>query len=219
MADQGDYLQVKVKQLLGGTRNFENIFHYRATIGAPSVEALAEAMEAVVSTAWRTLCTAQLTFETLIVENLFDPDDFIEYDLGSLAGTGAGTVGETLAGFVAMGVDIPNDRRSIRPSSKRLYVGGESVLGGDLWDSTWLAGDVANVAAILGSTLTDTSTDPDTLYRPITVKRIRVVDGVTGKVTYRLPVSASEASHAYWTAFNPKPVATSQVSRRGKIES
>lgn len=219
MANQGDYLQVKVKQLLGGTRSFENIWHYRSLVGTPDVENLVNIWQQYVITAWKAICPSVLTFETLVVENLFDPDDFIEHSLGSVAGTGDATVGAPLAGFVAMGVDIPNDKRSIRPSSKRLYVGGEGVVNGDLWDGTWLSGDVATAFSTMGAVLADAITPSSTTYSPITVKRISYIHPVSGKKLYRLPVSASEASHAYWTAFTPSTVVTSQVSRRGKVES
>ena len=115
--------------------------------------------------------------------NLFDPTEAGEV-LHSLAGTNT-SVGQPLPPMIAAAFTLARDTPATRSGKKRVYAGGEAVTVDGAWeDSTFLAA-LATLAGKMAATITVTLVQR---WFPVIVKRI--VDGLT----YRLPVSQSEAT-------------------------
>jgi len=207
------YLATVFGQYLG--QQVINTYTYKVTGGASEVTTNAEIMAnrleekifSVDSPLRSAFFSEEATWSSMRCQNLFDLTDYFEL-VFSTTYEGAGTA-DAMPPFVAASLRTPWLGGTVRRGFKR-YSG---ILEGTVSMGAFSAPMIASMQ-ILADNLESILEEGDSVWTPVIVKRVKVIDGVTGAVTYRLPENLSESVTADATTWQVVTDATSQNSRK-----
>lgn len=193
-----------------GTQDVLNVFQFHRVAASISAQTLMNGFEDTMMNALVAMQSTSIVYERMEVFNLSDPTLFGSRDMSSWNGT---VVGEVLPAFNAFSFVAFRKRRDMRNGYKRFAgVNESSVTNGSV--AVPFQPVVQTVADNLAQGLIQ-ATDPGVIVaRWCIVQRVKVVDPVTGKVTYRLPESDAELQEYQVDSVAYKDFITSQVSRR-----
>lgn len=172
-------------------------------------QALAEEFEATVVSQIINVQSEDLAHVEVQVRNLFDPTDTgiaVSGQIGLQS-----SVGGTLPGFNAFGLQLNTDNAAVRPGAKRIAGLPESETGDGI-PSVAMVAALDDLADVLAAPITGGLIVMDDIMFPVVVQRVR--SGTAGNYTYRLPENSGELVLGVVLEILVKLLITSQISRK-----
>lgn len=165
----------------------------------------------------RLMVSSQYSFTQSLAKDVYDPVDFYQAPfIPSLAGAVAG---ESNSPVMAYGFRTNRTRLDIRRATKRFagVVETEAFSGGVI-DSTFVDGEMANLASIMSQTITYDDEGNTLTFQPIVVGKEKYTPNPLApeKVAYRYYETEAEQLDHIMTSilWEPYPRLRSQVSRQ-----
>ena len=206
MAAGGDVAQL-VHYQTQFTQNVLNVYYFEAVTGGADLADLSAWFATNVVPAVKASQNTSVAHVKLELKNLFDNG---EVDDLALSGTGDKTAtGQTIPEFLAASIRLLHNNGFVRSGWKRVCCGTEDEINGSAWDAALVA-DVEDIADFLINPLSPTLTD----WVHVVLQRVRVVDPVTGVVTYELPTAQGQSEIGYPTSYVVSNRVTTQNSRK-----
>lgn len=166
----------------------------------------------------RSLVNTGVTFVSVVAKEIWVLPDFYStpFNTGTIGGA---TSGDLAAPFLAYGVHSNQTTRRVRAGTKRFVGVSEGFMGaGGLLDGISI-GVLADICVAMNNNLSYDDEGSILQYQPVVVHKEKIVDPVTGKITYKYYPSEAEqipANVAQNVVWSPMPYVRSQTSRQYK---
>jgi hypothetical protein len=183
-----------------------NVYYFEAVDGTADLGALLTWMAANFVDDTKALQSTTVTHVALEAVNIFDKG---ETDTLALSGTGAISGTEVLPPFTCASIRLLHTQAGMRSGWKRV---GPTVEGSQS-NGVWTAGYLTNVQNF-GAQMLNPLSPALATWAHVIVKRIKVIDVVTGAVSYRLPEIQGELTVGYPVAYEASVNVTTQNSRK-----